>query len=98
VPRFLSKPINKPTNIRNYWQTKAFNPLKVPFYRQFAGLPTSNTGQFLLTGTIRLNQLKLGRWFAAPIKGQSIGWLPLEFYQGYSQLSNPLIIPLKVAF
>lgn len=47
------------------------NPKYVPFYRNFAGLPNLNSGQYLLKGSIPLREIKVGRWFAAPLPHDS---------------------------
>lgn len=43
------------------------NPKYIPFYRNFAGLPNANSGQYLLKGSIPLRDINVGRWFAAPL-------------------------------
>lgn len=73
------------------------NPKYVPYYRNFAGLPNANTGQYLLRGNIPLKDIRVGRWFAAPLDGRT-GGLPLELYQNFNQLSNPVNIMLKKPF
>ena len=73
-----------------------FNPKYVPFYRNLAGLPKVNTGEFMLKGKIPIKDLRIGRWFAAPLDG-NYGGLPLEFYQNYNQLSNPFVQQLRKA-
>jgi hypothetical protein len=73
------------------------NPQYVPFYRNFAGLPNLNTGQFLLKGTIPIREIKVGRWFAASLDGNT-GGLPFELYQNYNQLRNPVNIIIKKPF
>ena len=73
------------------------NPKYVPGYRNFAGLPNANTGQYLLRGNIPLKDIRVGRWFAAPLDGRT-GGLPLELYQNFNQLSNPVNIILKKPF
>ena len=74
-----------------------FNPKYIPYYRNFAGLPANNSGQFLLRGRVPVKNLNIGRWFAASLDGNT-GGLPLEFYQNYNQLSNPFIQSLKKPF
>ena len=73
------------------------NPKYVPFYRNFAGLPNINSGQFLLKGSIPLRDVNVGRWFAAPLNGNT-GGLPFELYQNYNQLINPVNIMIKKKF
>ena len=73
------------------------NPKYVPFYRNFAGLPNVNSGQYLLKGSIPLRDIKVGRWFAAPLDGNT-GGLPFEFYQNYNQLINPVNLIIKKIF
>lgn len=73
------------------------NPKYVPNYRNFAGLPNANTGQYLLRGNIPLKDIHIGRWFAAPLDGRT-GGLPFELYQNFNQLSNPANIILKKSF
>jgi len=73
------------------------NPKYFPFYRNLAGLPTANSGEYLLKGMIQLRKIKIGRWFAAPLQGKT-GGLPFELYQNYNQLSNPVNIILKKPF
>jgi hypothetical protein len=73
------------------------NPKYVPFYRNFAGLPNVNSGQYLLKGSIPLRDIKVGRWFAAPLDGNT-GGLPFELYQNYNQLINPANVILKKTF
>ena len=73
------------------------NPKYVPFYRNFAGLPNVNSGQYLLKGYIEAREIQIGRWFAAPLDGNT-GGLPFELYQNYNQLINPVDIPLKRSF
>jgi hypothetical protein len=73
------------------------NPKYVPFYRNFAGLPNKNSGQYLLKGSIPLRDIKVGRWFAAPLDGDK-GGLPFELYQNYNQLINPANVILKKPF
>lgn len=73
------------------------NPKFVPNYRNFAGLPNANTGQYLLRGNIPLKDIRVGRWFASPLDGRT-GGLPLELYQNFNQLSNPANIILKKPF
>jgi hypothetical protein len=46
---------------------------------------------------IQLRKIKIGRWFAAPLNGNT-GGLPFELYQNYNQLSNPANIILKKPF
>jgi len=74
-----------------------FNPKYVPFYRNFAGLPTGNTGQFLLKGYVPIRDLTIGRLFAAPMDGNT-GGLPIELYQNYSQLTSPSNVILSNPF
>lgn len=73
------------------------NPKYVPSYRNFAGLPNANTGQYLLRGNIPLKDIRVGRWFASPLDGKT-GGLPLELYQNFNQLSKPANIILKKPF
>ncbi len=73
------------------------NPQYVPFYRNFAGLPEVNTGQYLLKGYIPLKDINIGRWFAAPLNG-NIGGLPFELYQNIDQLTNPSNVLIKNPF
>ncbi|WP_437922105.1 DUF6443 domain-containing protein [Sphingobacterium sp. LRF_L2] len=73
------------------------NPLYVPNYRNFAGLPNVNSGEFLLKGYIPLKDIKIGRLFAAPLDGK-IGGLPLELYQNYKQLRRPSNVILNRKF
>jgi RHS repeat-associated protein len=73
------------------------NPKFVPNYRNFAGLPNVNTGQYLLRGKLPLKDINVGRWFAAPLDGRT-GGLPLELYQNFNQLSKPVNIILKKPF
>jgi RHS repeat-associated protein len=70
------------------------NPEYIPYYRNFAGLPEGNTAEFLLKGTVPLRDVNIGRWFAAPLDGNS-GGLPFELYQNYNQLNNPFTKPRK---
>jgi len=74
-----------------------FNPNYIPRYRNFAGLPNVNSGEYLLKGNIQLKDIYLGRWFAAPWDGNS-GGLPFELFQNYDQLINPRGIPIKKPF
>jgi RHS repeat-associated protein len=73
------------------------NPKYVPFYRNFAGLPNVNSGQYLLKGSIPLKDIKVGRWFAAPLDGNT-GGLPFELYQNYNQLNHPANVIVKKPF
>ncbi|WP_029272451.1 RHS repeat-associated core domain-containing protein [Flavobacterium sp. KJJ] len=73
------------------------NPKYIPNYRNLAGLPNVNTGEYLLKGTIQLRDINIGRWFAAPLDGNT-GGLPLELYQRYDQLNNPMKPKLKKPF
>jgi RHS repeat-associated protein len=73
------------------------NPRYVPNYRKFAGLPNVNSGEYLLRGKIPLKDLRIGRWFAAPLDG-NMGGLPIELYQNFNQLSNPANILIKKPF
>jgi hypothetical protein len=96
----LKVPINRVYGEGAYMYGKSFsliNPQYVPFYRNFAGLPNLNSGQYLLKGSIPLRDLKVGRWLAAPLDGNT-GGLPFELYQNYNQLLNPVNIILKKPF
>ncbi|WP_310557036.1 hypothetical protein [Flavobacterium sp.] len=73
------------------------NPKYVPFYRNFSGLPNVNSGQYLLKGSIPFRNIKVGRWFAAPLNGNT-GGLPFELYQNYNQLINPVNLIIKKPF
>ncbi len=73
------------------------NPKYVPFYRNFAGLPEVNSGQYLLKGSIPLRDINVGRWFAAPLDGNT-GGLPFELYQSFDQLINPVNVIIKKPF
>jgi hypothetical protein len=73
------------------------NPKYIPFYRKLAGLPDLNSGQYLLKGSIPLRDIRVGRWFASPLDG-NVGGLPIELYQDYNQLGNPVNIILKKTF
>ncbi len=73
------------------------NPKYVPFYRNFAGLPEVNSGQYLLKGSIPLRDIYVGRWFAAPVKGKT-GGLPFELYQSFDQLMYPANVLIKKPF
>jgi hypothetical protein len=73
------------------------NPEYVPYYRNFAGLPDVNSGQYLLKGSIPLRDINVGRWFAAPFPGNT-GGLPFELYQNYNQLINPVNVLIKKPF
>ena len=73
------------------------NPNYIPFYRNFAGLPNVNSGQYLLKGYIEAREIQIGRWFAALLDGNTDG-LPFELYQNYNQLINLVNIPLKRFF
>ena len=73
------------------------NPEYVPFYRNFAGLPEVNSGQYLLKGSIPFGDVKMGRWISAPLNGNT-GGLPFELYQNYNQLINPFNVIIKKPF
>ena len=73
------------------------NPQYVPFYRNFAGLPNVNSGQYLLKGSIPVRDIKIGRWFAKHLNGNT-GGLPFELYQKYDQLINPVNVIIKKPF
>lgn len=63
------------------------NPKYVPNYRNFAGLQKVNSGKYLLKAHIPLRNIRVGRWFASPLNGNT-GGLPFEFYLNYTQLIN----------
>ena len=73
------------------------NPEYVPFYRNFAGLPEANSGQYLLKGYVPLNEINVGRWFAAPLNGNT-GGLPFELYLDFNKLSTPSNVLIKKSF
>jgi hypothetical protein len=73
------------------------NPKYVPYYRNFAGLPDVNSGHYLLKGYIPFRDIKVGRWFEASLDGNT-GGLPIELYQSYDQLINPVNVILKKRF
>ncbi len=73
------------------------NPKYVPNYRNFAELPKVNSGQYLLKGHIQLRNIKVGRWFASPLNGNT-GRLPFELYLNYNQLINKRLLIINKPF
>lgn len=70
------------------------NPKYVPFYRNFAGLPAGNSGEFIIRGLVPLKQIRVGRLFAKRLDGNT-GGLPFELYQSVDQLIKPVITILN---
>jgi len=69
-----------------------FNPKYVPGYRNFAGLPKQNSGQFLLKGNVQLRNIQLGKPFASPIIQPGYiktGGVPAELYINFNKLQYP---------
>jgi RHS repeat-associated protein len=73
------------------------NPKYVPNYRNFAGLPKVNSGQYLLKGHIPLRDIRIGRWFASPLNGNT-GGLPFELYLNYNHLVNKRLLIINKPF
>jgi len=73
------------------------NPRYVPYYRNFAGLPSVNSGEYLLRGSLQFKDINVGRLFAAPLEGNT-GGLPFELYQKYDQLQNPVNLIINKKF